>query len=252
MSSSLYDAHDLKDQIRKLKGIRVQLESEKAALEEEAAKGEIKLTALKQEYNLLAPTDEIRFTGDDSEGGDIALIDNKRFKQLNQKLDMQILITEIRAALPQLEAEVAKWESKVKGTTKTATRSEKEEQKYPPLLLKTADEIDDIIGSKFDEQFQLKAQITSDLNNLKQIKQRLSNEIAHARRSLSALYDEKELIVLSNKNIDNALFQETVQLEVLKRQHIEAREALGACHDGNGWKTEAYLSISGQWNIKCF
>eukprot|EP01034_Spumella_vulgaris_P030199 gene30199-37370_t len=44
-------------------------------------------------------------------------------------------------------------------------------------------------------------------------------------------------------NIDTALFQETVQLEILKKQHIEAREALGLCHNGNGWKTEAYLSI---------
>ena len=243
---SNYDIIDLKDQIKKLKASKAQLEAEKALLEEETPKREQLLTQLRHEYNIVAPADEIRFTFEENDSNSGGLVDNKRFKLWNNKIDMMIMCTEIRNALPGLEAEVARYEGRVRDSVKTAKKSEKKVAEFPPTLLKSTAELEELVGQQFNTRFKLKAQITTEVEALKAQKHSISNDISKFRQYLTQLYDEKEGLIASNNTIDNALYQEQVQLEILRKQHLELRDAFKKYHDGKGWEAEAFLSVAGE------
>lgn len=265
----LFDLHDVKDEIKKWKLKKSQLDEDKHFLNEEIEKANAKLSGLRHELNILKPIDEVRLFQDEGSGVGNTLFDidtrnggSRNAKDIrnfqlncntmNAKLEMQIINEEIRAVLPKLEAEVALWENSAKDSKKSASKSGKSHDQLVSNLIKPVAEIEQLIGEQLDVRFQLKAQIAKDLEMKKHAKNQVVQEVAGLRRSISQLLDAKESLTNSAPEYLAELLCEEERVLLLTQEHHHFRSELSrrSYHGGQFWQTDAFLTIAGAKNAK--
>jgi septal ring factor EnvC (AmiA/AmiB activator) len=207
--NGVYDVADLKEKIRRLRATRTALEDERRQLEADSAQLESQLASLRQELNIIGKVDKLQCAATDEFTEETNPESMKKFRIMNDKLEMKILNQEIRLALPQLEKEVKAWEAKSKGKMKSTLRNEKVQLQFPSMVLKSAEEIEEQIGQVLEERYRVKALVTNDIAARKKEKVEICTEIANLRRRLSVLSEEEAPLRIAHTKLKMALLSET-------------------------------------------
>lgn len=214
VDNAVYDIPDLKEKIRRLRATRTAQEVERKQLEGDVSHLESRLASLRQELNIIGKVDKLQCAATDEFTEETNPETMKKFRVINDKLEMKILNQEIRLALPHLEKEVKSWEAKSKGKLKATLRNEKVQQQFPSVVLKSAEEIEDQIGQVMEEHYKVKALISSDVAGKKKEKVEICTEIANLRRKLALLLEEEAPLRIANTKLKMALLSETARSEL--------------------------------------
>lgn len=206
--TAVYDAADLKEKIRRLRATRAELEQDRKTMEEESLRYENMLASLRQELNIIGNIDTLQCHASDEFTEEFNPEAMKKFKIMNDKLEMKILNQEIRTALPQLERDAKSWEVKSKGKLKSITKNEKNQMLFPSMMLNSQAEIEEQIGMVLDEKYKVKSLVTHDLAVKKKEKAELCTEIANLRRRLSVLTEEEMPLVIAHSRLKVSLLME--------------------------------------------
>lgn len=208
MADTVYDTSDLKEKIRRLRASRASLEQDRKNLEQEVAHLESVLAGLRQELNIIGKVDTLQCAATDefTEEGNPEMM--KKFRIMNDKLEMKILNQEIRGALQSLEKEAKSWEARAKGKAKISARNEKNQLLFPSVMLNSAAEIEDQIGMVMDERYKVKSLISHDVAVKKKEKVEICTEIANLRRRLSVLSEEETPLKIAHTKLRMSLLME--------------------------------------------
>ena len=211
--TAVYDAADLKEKIRRLRATRAELEADRKAMEEESVRYENALASLRQELNIIGNIDTLQCHASDEFTEELNPEAMRKFKIMNDKLEMKILNQEMRMALPQLEKEAKRWEVRSKGQLKYATRNEKNQMSFPSMMLNSQEELEEQIGVVLDERYKVKSLVTHDIAVKKKEKAELCTEIANLRRRLSVLTEEEMPLQIAHSRLKVSLLLEGVKNE---------------------------------------
>ena len=135
MSSNI-DVIALKDEIKRYKARSTDVEKENQRLSAELSDTTARNATLKTEFSILSCMEEIRFHDnvlDAAESGDIVF--DKKFREANMKLEIQILNDEIRHVIPKLEQEATLNENAVKRLAKQQSELGEELAMFPTQFL---------------------------------------------------------------------------------------------------------------------
>lgn len=135
MTSNI-DVIALKDEIKRYKARSSEVEKENKRISAELANATTRNATLKTEFGILSCMEEIRFHDnvlDAAESGDIVF--DKKFREANMKLEIQILNDEIRHVIPKLEQEAALNENAAKRLTKQQSDLGEELAMFPTQFL---------------------------------------------------------------------------------------------------------------------
>lgn len=245
-SKSIYDGPELQDRIRKLKAQQTDLQKTKDSLQAELEAKTKKFSAMKQELVLLAPNEALRFQIGGPDIIEDDTLDNSRFLLMNEKLEMQILVAEIHAALPRLEQEAKSAEAAAKIQSKGMNSGANVTGSRPLLMARTEAELEAVIQQTVGELVHTRNEQELSLQNCKRGNKELSAKIAGARKELSRLLQDKmsmELAVLQGIQRPSL---ETERYKSMLKQQKELRNRIQDFHDGYGWQTEAFRQIAGK------
>jgi hypothetical protein len=217
-ANAVHDVADLKEKIRRLRATRAEYEQERKTLEEESSRYENQLSSLRQELNIIGNIDTLQCHASDEFTDEFNPEAMRKFKSMNDKLDMKILNQEIRAALPQLEREAKTWEAKAKGKLKSITRNERNQMLFPSMMLNSQEEIEEQIGVVLDEKYRIKSLISHDIAVQKKEKIELCTEIANLRRRLSVLSEEEMPLQMAHTRLKVALLLEGITTKNHQKQ----------------------------------
>ena len=288
----VYDAEALRDHITKLKITLAERKAEKESLAELVAVKEKQALQLRQEYTVLAPDDDLRWQpteelsqsvasvtgsragatsgvreskdGAGSVAGSVApSIDNSRFQMLNDKLEMQILIPEIRIGIAQLEQEVRVWEEmatreskKVQKQAKASFMTQKRDAATPgdevSRLYKDTAQLESEIEELLTKVLELKTERRMDIDRERKVNESLSKEIAQLRRDLDQTMREEVSLSTSVIELKCQGLVEGKSAEKILTEFITVRERLNDFHNGFGWQTDVYLTAVGKSYILSF
>lgn len=135
MSSNI-DLIAIKDEIKRYKSRGNEIEKENKRIAAELSNVSARNATLKTEFGILSCMEEIRFHDnvlDAAEAGEIVF--DKKFREANMKLEIQILNDEIRHVIPKLEQEAAANEGAVKGLIKHQSEVNEELAMFPTQFL---------------------------------------------------------------------------------------------------------------------
>lgn len=242
----VHDITDLKERISKLKEIHKQRVQERQQYEAKIIEKEELLQKMKQEYTVLAPDLELRYNNTTTEAAsavlnqsqaigspaalqlgdtiiDRDLIDDRRFRIWNEKLEMQILLQEIRQVLPSLEEQAKFYERRtehhrkhvIKSEMKATSQSdstmrgaqrqqnsrikteekqvedETEDNSSKPLLVQSTDECKESIDRAVSEIADLKRQRLDKLEQQKHANQTLIEKLKSLREEIREKREER-------------------------------------------------------------
>ena len=206
----LPDAHDLKDLIRvqrtALQSLREEQASLKSQLEEQekiAKQVKSKLHVSLQAASVM-PSDE-------------NLVSDEVFLEADAKLEVKILIPEIRKALPLLEKEVLEAESIAHHHDMNSTKIGNDADAVPAFFNRTEESISRELEDTERKVTETKERLLKSLDCKKNENEELSRSIASAQKKLFALLEEKALLLESRD-----LYEITYEAERTKVQLTEA------------------------------
>ncbi|KAJ1441739.1 hypothetical protein B484DRAFT_442623 [Ochromonadaceae sp. CCMP2298] len=251
--TAIFDELDLKERIRKYRAARQHIDSERAQLEEEAEALEMRMASLRQEMNVLGSSELV---ADDctEESNPEAM---KRFRVWNDKLEMKILNQEMRLSLPHLERDAELWEGRSQGMQRATQKNAKDQTRFPSMVMRAAEEIEEHIGALVEERYTLKAQASAAVLAHKRDKAALCSDIAQLRRRLTIFGDEEGPLLGARTKLIAALQLETDRIKHIRMEHIETRQLFESGGEGGqdgdegdegdegGWPLEAFLSLGG-------
>lgn len=246
------DAQDLKDRIRKLRQQKIELQQTIDNLSEEVATKTVQLRGAKQARIIVDPDPEMRVHLSDTVNVDTSDLDNDpeledgRFRVANEKLEMSILMQEIRAALPELEKEVRWRESVALKSMKHAQRlskysnghSNQQSTQIPTLWLPT-EELKDRLKELLDRTVDLKVQRSKNIQDEKEKNAQISENIARSRRDLARLLKERDMLKGGIWQLTQQSELERHRREVMREEHIKQREQLRRFHGGFGFQVRS-------------
>jgi hypothetical protein len=220
-----YDFIRLRDEVQLLRKKRSQLIAEQGNLRREILQNEEFMNANRQQLNILQPIDEIRQHGGDLDNigvspetsDDLSLISKDR------KLEIEILNTEIRAALVQLESEALSWELKAHKIFKSLNSKVKSTAGFlsnASFITKSAEEIEDNITFGIGARLKLNLLLARELDAKKAEKRDISNEIARVRTELSAAMEEISGKSSMAADIHSNVKVEDARIEILREQEL--------------------------------
>ena len=216
--TTVYDISDLKEKIRRLRATKAAQESERKTYETQCAELESQLAQLRKELNIIGKVDTLQCHASDEFTEESNPETMKKFRIMNDKLEMKIINQEIRLALPQLEKEVKSWEFKSKGRQKATSKNEKTHMQFPSVVLKSADEIEEQIGQVMEERYKIKSQISHDIAVKKKEKLEICTDIANLRRRLSVLLEEEAPLRAAHTSLNMALMTEAAQRSIAQTE----------------------------------
>ncbi|RYG68336.1 hypothetical protein EON64_05405, partial [archaeon] len=245
--SDLYDIPDLKDRIRKFKAQQAELKSEKESLLAEIEVKERKVAALRQELTVAAPNEALRFLPDDDDDGNS--LDHKKFLMMNEKLDLQILIQEVRNALPQLEQEVKIAEAAARIDSKSIQQTSKHIaniSENKSLYTRPIADLKTLIQDNVDQLVRLRGDQAIRTESLKRENQELINKISTSRREITRLIQEKNALEKNILSLNTLPSLDEERLKIALQHQKEVRDRLQRFHDGYGWQVEAFRLAGGK------
>jgi hypothetical protein len=232
------DTNDLRDRIRKLKVQQQELNQTIDDLNNEIAQKEKKLNDTKYARMVVDPDPELRMHPVDGNADDSDLIDDVKFRVMNEKLEMQILINEIRNSLRPLEKEVRYKEVLANKGAKSAAKAGKSKtaEKFPVLFL-DFESIEEKLKELMDDMIRSKRERTEYIEQERQINQNLSEQIAKYRVEYARAERERDSLRLAIATTEKTWKLDYYRDEILRKSFVEQREKLRKLHGGFGWQT---------------
>ena len=298
MSTPVFDVTDLKERISQLKETQRTRILERQQVEVKLVEKENLLQKMKQDYSILQPNLELRYHNSTtsaatsvvlSQGGtpsqgramdpqaddrsqrpnavhldeaivDKELVDDQRFRVWNEKLEMQILLQEIRQTIPNLEKQAKIYEKQtashkkhvLKREMKTPTHSNValEDQVVKPSLLLTFDECSEMIEKTMKEIIDYKVAKRVKIEAQKQANQALLQKLNFVRKDIQQkLAERAALRKIVLKYQKDFLVQRHKALAV-QRDFLELRRI---CEEKGQylWQTAIFTEETGQWALPC-
>ncbi len=256
-ATQVFDLIDLKDLLIKLSLKEEQVIQEKEKYVTSLAQYEETFVDLKKKYSVYTAKKQLSSAkdvlGDDfcdyyEEGDKIVsnTLSDRKFALLNKKLEVQILISEIKNALPSLESIVEGIDSKnrqIFNDNDQVTQSSSDD-----IFCKNIEELDQSIGDAIEKKLFLKGKCSNDRENSTFQKNKLSKDISIARQHVDLHLDELETIKDINHKINRTIMSEEAKIKTLGYQLSKLRLLIGQFHGGKGWEVESFLHYSGSIN----
>jgi hypothetical protein len=216
-----------------LKKQQLALRMEQAGLEAETTSFEKNTTSLKQQYNIIGaaaevsgwgleppvstPTtgrgggaaEQVKITsaqgnagagedacaGVNTNAGAVVLgKEDMQFRQQDETLELKVLNEEIRGCLPGLESQALYLESQIYAIDKATAAALAAQKELPPLLNKTAEELEGEMGMTIEKKILLKTQMAAQVTNLRKEKSTLVARISSLREQLALAADERDVL----------------------------------------------------------
>lgn len=221
-----YDILDIKNDIRKLKGRKLELISERKEIQNEIDVCETKRNALRQELNILGPLEDLQFDNGeilaDTVGTDPAT--DQRHAEMDRKLELQILNSDIRAALVSLEADAIRCELHTSQLESAANASSHHfDTSSLSFLLKSRDEIENDISNGILSHQKLKQSFSRDVELRRREKSQLSADIGRLSEELSAVVDEIDVVRDTVAKAVRAADSTQARIDMLTKMENEMR-----------------------------
>lgn len=255
MMDSFYDAEELRKLIKDAKIQVIALEKDQEALENENAQYEEQCARLQQEFNILSALAEAQ-TLDALEGGgggsgkdEGDAQQQKKWAEMERKLEVQILNQEIRAVLPKLDADALRAELSIHGLEKKAAVATQGQDTTTAvatsMFQKSLDELEDDMGRTVEERVKLRAKMALDADAKRKEKTALVGKITMLRDQLYSLIEERESLREAAKNTSLGLHGEEARIQGLLDKHEHLKSLIAPFHGGEGWQIEAFTSQTG-------
>ena len=152
-----YDPKVLKDELKRLKEKKAEILNRNASIDNELKDLDLALSNYRREINVLSTIsnakNEESILKDTSEKESVdGSISDKKFFELDLKLEMSILNAEIKKVLDPLEKEAATLEDEATILEKMVKEGEIEHKKFPKSFLMSADELrEEIVKLTFEK-----------------------------------------------------------------------------------------------------
>jgi len=204
-----------------LKKQQLALRIEQAGLEAETTSFEKNTASLKQQYNIIGAAAEVSGWGLEppvstpatgrgaaeqekitsahgnagaSAGAVVLGKEDMQFRQQDETLELTVLNEEIRGCLPGLEAQALYLESQIYAIDKATAAALAAQKELPPLLNKTAEELEGEMGMTIEKKILVKTQMAAQVTNLRKEKSTLVARISSLREQLALAADERDVL----------------------------------------------------------
>jgi len=165
-----------------------------------------------------------------------------RYMQLDEVLELTVLNEEIRACLPSLESHALQLESQIFAIDKATAMALAAQKELPPLLNKTAEELEVEMGVTIEKKILIKTQMASQVNSLRKEKAALVSRISSLREQLALAADERDVLNNTTAELRMGISQEFSKINVLTKAVEDTRLAFDQHHGPIGWAKEAWLA----------
>jgi hypothetical protein len=255
--NSQFDMTALKEQFKILKNRRNEIMLEKMNLENEINEIEAKESKLKQDLIKAEADNELRIAEiimktNDKRDCDVKF--DKRFIEMNRKLEVKLLVEEIREALPSLETKALEWESRINAYEKKATQKLEMKDKVPDSFVTSLPTLEKKYQDLMDEHIKLKASFKIDFENKNRERVALVKKVRKIRNALEAGIDDVQTMQYSKIKAKLHYYEMDSTLRVLLHHYNELRLEFEDYHAGRGWQTEAFkkaLKCNSFQELKC-
>jgi hypothetical protein len=243
----MFDIEDLEDQIAKTHSQLYTKQKEHHDLFLLVETKEIFANQLRQEL-AIALHDDLRFAVDE-ESRDVGW-----WRLQSDKIEMQILKSEIRLALPTLEKEVILWETLAGKSLKNGTRNPKQKlfigkktihDTDCSCLLRDNAAVRSENGDMLGFSLQLENSIRLNTNKDRDFQGKLTSELSQLRKELKWILDEREQLEKLCVSLSNHDTVDRTRRDLIVAQFVETRARLSAIREGLGWQSEIFEQASG-------
>jgi len=248
---SFYDSEELRKLIKDAKIQVIALEKDQESLESENAQYEEQCARLQQEFNILSALAEAQTLEalEDAGGDEGDVQQQKKWAEMERKLEVQILNQEIRAVLPKLDADALQAELSIHGLEKKAAVVTQGQDTTTAvatsMFQKSLDELEEDMGRTVEERVKLRAKMALDADAKRKEKTALVGKISILRDQLYSLIEERESLREANKNTSLGLHGEEARIQGLLDKHDHLKSLIAPFHGGTGWQIEAFTSQTG-------
>jgi hypothetical protein len=240
------DVIAIKDELKKYKARAIEVEKENKRLTAELHDTTTRNAKLKTEFNILGCMEEIRFHDnvlDAAEAGDIVF--DKKFREANAKLEIQILNEEIRQVIPKLEAEAGANEAAVKRLTRQQAEVSEELNMFPTQYLIESDEAQRKIDLLHRRKIEIEDRVSNaDKSNRHELQSLRSNN-DKLRVQIATASEENIHTIAEGQRLKHQVIQEKARIDYLASEIKSLRKMLNNYHEGKGWQTEAFMANTG-------
>lgn len=246
----VFDINDLRDKIKNLKIQKAELQQTADNLGREIEVKSSRLREARHERLQVDPDPDLRLRLADTASvlDDTHDIDDQRFRIANEKIEMQILMQEIRGSLPILEREVRHREAIAFHGKKTAaklTKAVEKSQSLTPTIWNSVEDMKQSLKDAMDLLILSKTTWANILESEKSKNTSLSETVANRRKELARLMRDRDQLRNAIAQIDQQWRSERFRQQLVREEHITLRENLRRFHGGFGFQTEAFLKETG-------
>jgi chromosome segregation ATPase len=235
-----FDEEALIAKIVDLKNKQLSLQIEQSSLEKETAEFEQSSSDLKQKYNIMGAAAEIHgWDVPDSSSAEES-VEDKKWSEMNRKLEVQVLNEDIRKCLHKYEAEALKLEADIFAIEKAAKLSVEKQKELPPLLNKTATELEKEMGMTIESRIRLKARMQHDIEVMKREKAQKVHRVSALREQLALTADEHDVLQTATQELERQHAAEVARVDCLKDTLADVKQQFDTYHGPNGWSVEAW------------
>lgn len=205
---------------------------------------EFRARGLKQKFNIVGATGEIH-------GWDTSHADNKqndptdrRWEERDMKLEVQVLNEDIRRSLPHLENEALRLEADIFAIEKAAKLAVEKQKELPPLLNKTALELEVEMGQTAELRMRIKAAMQHDIDHKRKEKAQKVQRVGALREQLALTADEADVLRGAVRDLHRQELAEQQRIGCLRSALESAKEQFNNHHGVNGWIREAWRTTN--------
>jgi chromosome segregation ATPase len=237
----VFDINDLRDKIKNLKIQKAELQQTADNLGREIEVKSSRLREARHERLQVDPDPDLRLRLADTASvlDDTHDIDDQRFRIANEKIEMQILMQEIRGSLPILEREVRHREAIAFHGKKTAaklTKAVEKSQSLTPTIWNSVEDMKQSLKDAMDLLILSKTTWANILESEKSKNTSLSETVANRRKELARLMRDRDQLRNAIAQIDQQWRSERFRQQLVREEHITLRENLRRFHGGFGFQ----------------
>jgi hypothetical protein len=245
----VFDINDLRDKIKNLKIQKAELQQTADNLGREIEVKSSRLREARHERLQVDPDPDLRLRLADTASvlDDTHDIDDQRFRIANEKIEMQILMQEIRGSLPILEREVRHREAIAFHGKKTAaklTKAVEKSQSLTPTIWNSVEDMKQSLKDAMDLLILSKTTWANILESEKSKNTSLSETVANRRKELARLMRDRDQLRNAIAQIDQQWRSERFRQQLVREEHITLRENLRRFHGGFGFQVCRQLNFN--------
>lgn len=233
------DIGELRDKVRELKAHKATLLDVADSITQEIDSKMAKLREAKHHRLQVDPDPELRLHFSNSHDSPSSELNDEQFRVANEKLEMQILMQDMRAALVTLEKEVRWREAVATKSKKTSAKLSKITGNGPdgsPLIWHAIGEVKD----RLKEEVHLSAASHKLRVEAVEAEKRETNQLlqdaSSFRKQLAQLLRERDHVIGVTDSVEQQYRSERYRQQLVREEFMSQREALRRFHGGFGFQ----------------